>query len=391
MAELKDVTVRKAAPKAARYEIRCGVRSGLRLVVQPSGAKSFVYRYTFGRSYKKLTLGSYPAMTLATAIAEHRKAADALASGVEPAIAFKAKRGRSVDADATVTAYAKLYETLHLPTLSTGTANYYKAELGRITDKLGNKDIKTVTQEDVQNVIDAAMTRGTAARNTTYKVAKAFFGFAAPRAGIESPAAKIERPSKDNEGDRVLDDDEIKIVWKAADAAGGSPGALVKMLILSGARRTEMTHLERIEVKAKAIELPGERTKNGEPHTIPLTWSMRRVLDACPKGGKFALTGADQGLGGHTKAKAAIKTPTLRPWTFHDLRRSFSTGLAKLGVPINVTERMLNHKVGEGKTPLQRIYNKHEYTTEIATAFELWTNHIAALVGEKPADEKAAA
>ncbi|MGA2815668.1 MAG: Arm DNA-binding domain-containing protein, partial [Xanthobacteraceae bacterium] len=64
---LTDVVIKKAPKKAARYEIKDASRPGLRLVVQPSGAKSFVYRYTFGDVYRKLTLGAYPTVDLKAA------------------------------------------------------------------------------------------------------------------------------------------------------------------------------------------------------------------------------------------------------------------------------------------------------------------------------------
>jgi Arm DNA-binding domain len=82
---LTDVVIKYAKPKVTRYEIKDASRPGLRLIVQPkSGAKSFVYRYTFGHTYKKITLGTYPTMTLKAAIAAHRNAADALAEGRDP-------------------------------------------------------------------------------------------------------------------------------------------------------------------------------------------------------------------------------------------------------------------------------------------------------------------
>jgi integrase len=383
MAELRDATIRKAVPKATRYEIKCGVRPGLRLVVQPSGAKSFIYRYTFGKTYKKLTLGTYPTMTLATAIAEHRKAADALAAGEDPAVAFKARRSGDVDVDATVMAYAKLYESLHLPTLAEGTQKYMKAELDRITDKLGNKDIKTVTQNDVQKIIDGAITRGPSAQRTTWKVARAFFAWAAGRARIDSPCVDIGEPSKDSERKRFLKDDEIRIVWKAAEAAGDAPGALVKLLLLTGCRRDEIAYLRRAEVKAEKLEFPASRTKNDEPHSVPITPMIRRVLGTLPKSGEYVLNGNGAGLGGHTKARAAIKTPGLDHWTYHDLRRSFASGMARLGVPIHVTELCLNHKSGISNKPIVRIYQQYNYEAEVKAAFEKWNAHVESLVAEK--------
>lgn len=82
MPELKDTTIRQAKPRAVRYEIKDSERPGLRVIVQPSGRKSFVYRYTGpDGKYKKLTLGTYGTMTLAQAIDARRKAADALVDG----------------------------------------------------------------------------------------------------------------------------------------------------------------------------------------------------------------------------------------------------------------------------------------------------------------------
>jgi integrase len=72
--------------------------------------------------------------------------------------------------------------------------------------------------------------------------------------------------AKEKSRDRVLDDTELKLTWEAADRKGGPAGALVKLLILTGARRNEITELSRDEIKKEAIELPSERTKSATPH-----------------------------------------------------------------------------------------------------------------------------
>ncbi len=119
------------------------------------------------------------------------------------------------------------------------------------------------------------------------------------------------------------------------------------------------------------------------PHTVPLTWLMRKMLAGFPKGGEFVVTGNGHGLGGRTQAIAEVEDHTDIPhWTFQDLRRTAMTNVAKLGIKLEVAERMLNHRRGTGRSPLQRIYNKHQYAAEIREGFELWTDHVAALVGE---------
>jgi integrase len=381
MSELTDVLIRQAPARETQYEIRDTERKGLRVVVWPSGAKSFVYRYSHGGQYRKLTLGVYGEMTLAQAFAARTGAKDALQAGRDPADARK----RGTNADATVTAHVALYEQQHLATLAESSAKYIKVELARIVTAIGSKDIATVTDADIRRIVNKAMERGPSAKCTTYKVCKAFFGWCVTERYIaESPCAKIKRPSKDNIRERFLDDAEIKLLWDAADKVGGAPGNLCKLLLLTGMRRTEVTHLERSEVKDDCIVIRGERTKNGVSHTVPITPAIRRVLDALPRTGKFVLTGTNTGMGGHTKAKAKV-APAIEPWTYHDLRRTFASGLARLGTPIQVTERCLNHVSGVGGAPLVRIYQKHDYAKEAVAAFERWSAHVEALVTEKEA------
>jgi len=92
----------------------------------------------------------------------------------------------------------------------------------------------------------------------------------------------------------------------------GAAGALIKLLVLTGARRNEMTERARGEVTADAIESQGNRTKNGLPHTIPITSIIRRVLDALPRSGTFVLNDTDQEFGDHSGAKAKV-APAIRP------------------------------------------------------------------------------
>jgi len=179
----------------------------------------------------------------------------------------------------------------------------------------------------------------------------------------------------------VLDDAELKLTWEAADAAGGAAGALVKLLILSGARRNEMTKLARDEIAADAIKLPGDRTKNGLAHTIPITPMIRRVLDALPPTGKFVLNGTDRPFGDHSGAKEIV-SPAIQPWTLHDLRRSFASGLQRLSIPPHIVELALNHRSGTF-SGVAGIYQRHRYAKEVREAFELWSQHVEALATKK--------
>jgi integrase len=387
---ITDTTCKNAKPRDAKYEIADGTRIGFRLLVQPSGAKSLIFRYTSPDGvYSNLHLAKYTPNTnaLAAALERYTKAVDALARKQDPKTTLNPKH----DADSTVTAHAARYKKAKEPDWSENTQYVAALELEHLIDDVGAKPIREVIRKDVQKVIDKASERGPAAQVSCWKWCRAFFNWAYSRDDIPAdPAEKIRRPRPDTERDRFLDDHEIKIVWQAATDAGGPPGALVKLILLTGCRRSEITHLKHSEVTDTEIVLPGRaidrRTKNRKSHRIPLTPMIRSVLDDLPKTGKFAITGTDAGLGGHTKARAKIKTPTLddNPWTFHDLRRSVATGMAKLGVHLAVTEKCLNQSSGTHAKRLVRIYQQHDHAEAKKAAFELWSEHVASLV----ADEK---
>jgi len=376
---LTDRVVQQAKAGDARIEIADAVVPGLYLVVQPTGVKSWAVRYRFGERTRKLTVeGRYPIVSLAKARAEARTALEGVANGEDPAAAKRA----GTPADDTLAAYIALYREKHVSAVRPGTAANIKRELERMQDAWPGRSLQSISKKDLVAVIDKAMKRGPSAGVTAWKVAKAFFAWCEAREDdFASPARSIRKPAKEKSRERVLDDAELKLTWKAADATGGPAGALVKLLILSGARRNEMTELARAEITPDAIELKGDRTKNGMPHTIPITPMIRRVLDTLPSGGKFVLNGMDRPFGDHSGAKEKV-APAIQPWTLHDLRRSFASGLQRLGIAPHIVELALNHRSGTF-CGVAGIYQRHRYLKEVREAFELWSQHVEALTTKK--------
>ena len=184
--------------------------------------------------------------------------------------------------------------------------------------------------------------------------------------------------------DRVLSDDEIRIVWNACgdDAAG----RIIKLLLLTGCRREEIGALKWSEIEAGVLTIPGTRTKNGRALVLPLPAVAIELLAAVPKqnGGDFVFgRGGDTPFSGWSAAKlrldARIVMTTgkpLAPWTLHDLRRTMRTGLGKLGVPPHVAELAINHVKGG----VEAIYDRYRYQREIGAALARWAEHVLALV-----------
>jgi len=376
---LTDRVVQQAKTKEVRVEIADAVVPGLYLIVQPTSVKSWAVRYRVGTHTRKLTLkGRYPVLSLAKARDAARKALESVSDGVDPAAAKQA----GTPADDTLAAYIALYREKHVSAVRAGTAANINRELEHMQDAWPGRALRSISKRDVIAFVDKAMKRGPSAAVTAWKVAKAFFSWCEAREDdFPSPARSIRKPAKEKSRDRVLDDAELKLTWEAASAEGGPAGALIKLLILSGARRNEMTELARDEIAADAIELQGERTKNGLPHTIPITSMIRRVLDGLPGTGKFVLNGTDRPFGDHSGAKEMV-TPAIRPWTLHDLRRSFASGLQRLGVAPHIVELALNHRSGTF-SGVAGIYQRHRYAKEVQEAFELWSRHVEAITTKK--------
>jgi integrase len=378
---LTDRVVQQAKAKGARVEIADAVLPGLYLIVQPTGVKSWAVRYRVGRRTRKLTLpGRYPVLSLAKAREAARTALASTTAGEDPAAAKHA----GTPADDTLAASIALYREKHVSTVRAGTAANINRELEHMQDAWPGRSLRSISKKDATAFIDKAMKRGPSAGVTAWKVAKAFFGWCEAREDdFPSPVRSIRKPARERSRDRVLDDAELRLTWEAAGVAGGAAGALVKLLILSGARRNEVTELARDEISADVIELPGERTKNGLPHTIPITPMIRLVLDTLPSTGKFVLNGTDRAFGDHSGAKEKV-APAIRPWTLHDLRRSFASGLQRLGVAPHIVELALNHRSGTF-SGVAGIYQRHRYAKEVAEAFAMWSRHIETLTSTKAA------
>jgi integrase len=184
--------------------------------------------------------------------------------------------------------------------------------------------------------------------------------------------------------DRVLSDQELVAVWKAC--GDDDHGRIVKLLILTAARRGEIGALKWSEVDDEGVlTIPGERTKNHRALVLPLPPLALEILRSTPRREGRDVVFADRGagFGSWSYAKIALDGrittalgKALPPWTVHDLRRTARTGLGKIGVPPHIAELVINHAKGN----LQAIYDKHSYQPQIAQALVRWARHVRGLV-----------
>src|SRR5262249_28821601 len=168
---------------------------------------------------------------------------------------------------------------------------------------------------------------------------------------------------------------------------------IVKLLMLTGQRLNEIAGLRRSEVDfdRNLIALPGTRTKNGRPHDVPMSPTVRALLKAQPeREGRDLLFGKREGpFSGFSRCKTMLDKritqmtgSALPPWVVHDIRRSVATRMAERGVLPHVIEALLNHVSGH-KSGVAGIYNLSTYEKEKALAVALWDEHLLAAVSSK--------
>ena len=184
-------------------------------------------------------------------------------------------------------------------------------------------------------------------------------------------------------------------VWKAC--GDDDHGHIVKLLILTGQRRSEIGDLawSEIDFAKRQIELPEHRTKNGRPHIVPLSDEALAILKRLPrqKGRDLIFGVGAGGFSGWSKAKADLdgrirkarreagpKAKSMVAWTLHDLRRSFVTHVSEHGFAApHAVEAIVNH-INGAKAGIAGVYNRASYLNEKRQALELWGEHITTLV-----------
>jgi integrase len=405
---LTDVQIKKLALPDARKEVPDGKVSGLYLVVQPSGAKSWAVRYRVAGQPKKLTLGPYPAIDLATARKRAQEAVGDVAGGKDPSAEKKASRA-AVRAERTA-------EDNRLARIAASYVDrYVKREVGKawgreierlfrveIIPKLGNKRIGAVTKSDILDLLDAIVDRGSPiTANRTFATLRQLFNWALDRDLVNASPMPRSAPAPETARDRILSDEQIQLAWRAFEQVGWPFGPIGKLLLLTGARRDEIAEgmWGEIDSVAKTWTIPATRTKNAEVHEIPLGDTALEILHALPRiGGKSAFVFTTTGrspVSGFSKAKRAVDAAVLGflkedrgddaealpHWTLHDLRRTVATNLQQLGVRLEVTEAVLNHTSGS-RAGIVGVYQRYKYTTEKRDAMDKWAARVAVIVGE---------
>lgn len=265
-----------------------------------------------------------------------------------------------------------------------------KQEAKRLLEKhllpaLRNTALAEVTDTDIGRQLDK-LSHAPSEKLHCFRAARAFLRWCTrpPRRYIpHSPLEGYEAPSQDGKRNRILTDNELVAVWYAAT---GSFGAMVKLLILWGVRKGEVGRLSRTWMEDGVLTIPGAFTKNGRAHAVPLLPMARTILETQTGRGNYFFPGrwdddTHFGDGSWGKLKRELDERSgVNGWTIHDLRRTFRSNMARLRVPRELAEILLNHVTGANKSDLDEIYDRYDYIEEKRAALAKWEARLTDLL-----------
>jgi integrase len=264
-----------------------------------------------------------------------------------------------------------------------------------LADRWSDRDVRSIEAGDLFAAIDEARRLGTpgiAPRRSGKSEGRArklhsalsvMFGWLLRHRRVDAdPMMGIHKPDPAARRDRVLSDAEVRKFWAATHCVPKPFGAVLRLLLLTGARLNEIARLRWEEVNGAALEIPGSRTKNHLPFVIPL--SQDAQVDFPHRGNPPSFvftTNCRTPISGWSKVKRRLDAEmgSVKPWRIHDLRRTVATGMASVGVQPHIIEACLNHVSG-AKAGVAGTYNRFQYDAEKREALTRWAAHIGGIV-----------
>jgi integrase len=273
------------------------------------------------------------------------------------------------------------------------------AELTRTFRELGacwgDRALDGIRRQDVLAWLDDKAAVAPIRANRTLSALRTLFGDAQRRGLIESsPVERLKAPAKEHSRERALSDDEIAALWEATGRLGYPFGGLYRLLLLTGQRRGQVARMtwDEVDLERRTWTTPGARMKAGKEHAVHLSDLALEVLSEARErsnGSRYVFTcdGA-RPLRGFAKGKTRLDAAMaeiagkLPPgWHVHDLRRTLTHGLARLGIPPHVADRILAHTQG-AIAGVAAVYNRYAYMDERCAALAAWGRKVAEIVGQ---------
>ncbi|RUQ81528.1 tyrosine-type recombinase/integrase [Legionella septentrionalis] len=260
----------------------------------------------------------------------------------------------------------------------------------------GKLKAKDITKRDVILLLDKIKDRGAPiAANRGLACIRRMFNFAVERDIIAaSPCTSVKPVAKENQRDRVLSAEEIRILWHALDTLqredesphdirmSAQTKLVLKLQLVLGQRKGEIISAEWSEVDLSSgwWTIPAKKAKNGQAHRVPLSSLAKKLLEEIKQLSDdshflFPARLKDTYITG-TSIDHAVRRSTfsgIKAWTPHDLRRTVASHITSMGIPRLVVSKILNHV----ETTVTAVYDRHGYDNEKLNALETWAQKLS--------------
>jgi integrase len=377
------------------------VLRGLTLRHSKAGTKTFCYRYRFRRKNRRYKIGQFPGVTLSEARKKVQKLRVKVNEGIDPqAEKNERKYKKQVQRFREL---AKEYKEKEVPHKSKNTQKEYIRIVDKeLVPKLGEYPIDEIDKHLIIDMLDDKA-YGTADSDPAPRMANSIrtrlmriFNFGIERGLIKhNPVRQISNyPEGEKKRDRVYSDEEIRELWSFFEEWDAPTPSVFKMLLIAGQRKTETMYMRWDQIKGDVWTIPKELAKGKRAHDVVLSdFAQEIIRNQHERSGDSEYVfkspvDENMPLQSIKRAKEHIqdnsKVEDFRP---HDLRRTFATNLAKLGVDRTVLGKILSHKGLSRDNQVTAIYDRHNYLKEKREAMNKWSRKLKQILNEKNVEE----
>lgn len=383
-----------------------GVRVGQRTTTGVY-TKQFMLMYRNAQGERRrISLGSYPIISLSEAKQKARAVLGQVAEGEDPA-----EKKRQYMASDTFGQLCEQFLVRHASQKKARTQYEYRRIINKhLVPAWGNWKVQDITKKHALALVDGIADTSPVMANNVRALISKIFNFGMRKDIVQyNPVHQTDRPAKDNRRTRVLSDEEIKAFWAKCEVLEPPIANLFKLILLTGQRPGEVKSMRWEDITHERWIIPADIAKNGRQHVVPLSPLALKILaDQRSKGELHLVTTQHPGFLASipiyafysdtgssiewlTKAINRINEACSfkERFTAHDLRRTAATGMASVGVSREIIAAVLNHKTADNVVTAR--YDLYDRIEEKKKALVRWAKHVQLLVSEKDTQPKVVA